>query len=185
MSKALRLIAAAIFGCVAQTTLSEYIRIGGVAPDLMIAVLVAITTYCGSYGGFCTGSVMSMFYDASVGYVLALNMVGYTFIGWAAPLLRNVFGRLFRRLKHKSALEMALVCFLLTILREVLYIGYLFLIGGEQNLMTLIRMLLCAAYSAVAVIPVSYVIKRIMTWHPFKRRKKRDEFADESTTTTR
>ena len=77
-----------------------------VTPDMMIAFLVALTRQCGSYGGFCMGSVMAMFYDASVGYALAINLVGYTFIGWLAPILRvRVFGRLFQKLKIRFVVQ--------------------------------------------------------------------------------
>ena len=55
MSKTLRLILLSLLTCVAQTTLVRYIRIGGVVPDVMIAMLVALTSICGSYGGFCMG----------------------------------------------------------------------------------------------------------------------------------
>ena len=55
MSRALRLMLVAILACVMQTNLVGYIRIAGVAPDIMIAALVLLTSYTGSYGGFCTG----------------------------------------------------------------------------------------------------------------------------------
>ena len=104
MSKTLRLIFLSMLTCVVQTTLVRYIRIGSVAPDVMIATLVALTSTCGSYGGFCVGSLMAMLYDAGVGYVLAINLVCYTFIGWAAPLLRRSQAQALRRLKLKGYL---------------------------------------------------------------------------------
>ena len=146
MSKALRLLLVAVIACVLQTTLVGYIRIAGVAPDLMIVALVLLTSYTGPYGGFCTGSVMALLYDASVGYVLAINLIGYTFIGYLAPLMRKVLDDRMKKLKHKSDLVMTIICFFLTLVREVLYIGYLFLIGSEQSMVTLMRALLCAGY---------------------------------------
>lgn len=171
MSRVLRLLLLSMLGCVMQTTLSGYIRIAGVAPDLMIALLVAVTSYGGPYTGFCVGSVMAMLYDASVGYVLALNLVGYTFIGWAAPLIRRFLQQKLRKLKHKSVLVMTVTCFFLTCVREILYIGYLFLIGSEINAVTLLRMLLCAGYSTVMLLPMMLFVRRIMTWHPRRARK--------------
>ena len=105
MSMLLKLCVSAILACVCQTNLSQYIRIAGVAPDLLIVVLVVLTSYTGAYGGFCTGALTSMLYDASVGYVLAINMVSYTFIGWAAPMLRVFLNRKLKKLKHKSVLD--------------------------------------------------------------------------------
>ena len=174
MSKALRLILVAVLACVAQTTLVGYLRVAGVAPDLMIVALVLLTSYTGSYGGFCTGSLMALLYDASVGYVLAINLIGYTFIGYIAPVLRAVADRKLSKLKHKSDLVMTLICFALVLLREVLYIGYLFLIGSEQSMVTLLRALFCALYSAVLITPGTFLIKPVMTGHVRIRKKKSD-----------
>ena len=171
MSRALRIVVTAFVACIIQTTLVGYIRIAGVAPDMLIVFLVLLTGYTGAYGGFCTGSVMAMLYDASVGYVLAINLVAYTFIGWAAPMLRSAMNKKLRKMKHKSVLEMMLICFFLTLMREMLYIGYLFLIGSEQGFVTVMRMLLCAAYSAVMILPGSLVMRVIM--RAFKSKKSR------------
>lgn len=162
VSRALRLILVAVIACVMQTNLVGYIRIAGVAPDIMIAALVLLTSYTGSYGGFCTGSVMALLYDASVGYVLAINLIAYAFIGYLASLLRRVLDEKMKKLKHKSALVMTMICFFLTLMREVLYIGYLFLIGSEQSMMTLVRAVLCASYSAILITPGYFLIRPLM-----------------------
>ena len=114
---------------------------------------------------------MSMFYDASVGYALAINMVAYSFVGFACPHLRKGLEKLFAKLKLKSILVMMLICFFFVMLREFLYIGYLFLIGSEQSLITLVRALLCSGYSALMILPGSYLISRVMHWHlPLKKK---------------
>ena len=154
----------AVIACVCQTNLVQYIRIAGVAPDMLIVFLVLLTSYTGAYGGFCTGAVTAMLYDASIGYVLAINMVAYTFIGWAAPMLRGFLNKKLRKLKHKSILVMMLICFGLTLMREVLYIGYLFLIGSEQSLITLVRAVLCCGYSALMILPGTFVTSKVMRW---------------------
>lgn len=178
MSRALKLIFISMLACVCQTNLTQYIRIADVAPDMLIVFLVVLTSYTGAYGGFCTGALTAMFYDASVGYVLAINLVAYTFIGWAAPMLRVFLDKKLRKLKHKSHLVMMLIAFLLTLMREVLYIGYLFLIGAEQGLMTLIRALLCSAYTALWIIPFIFVVRKIMRWK-LPLRKKGEDLTDE------
>ena len=178
MALTIKLIISAVVACVCQTTLVEHIRIAGVAPDLLIVFLVLLTSYTGAYGGFCTGALLSMLYDASVGYVLAINMVAYTFIGWAAPMMRAVLNKKLKKLKHKSYLVMMLICFFLTLMREVLYIGYLFLIGSEQSVVTIIRALLCCAYSALMILPTSFLVRKIMRRTPSKRKISRD-FEDE------
>ena len=182
MSLTIKLILSAIAACVCQTNLVEHIRIAGVAPDLLIVFLVLLTSYTGPYGGFCTGALLSMLYDASVGYVLAINMVAYTFIGWAAPMMRAVLNRKLKKLKHKSYLVMMLICFFLTMMREVLYIGYLFLIGSEQSIVTLLRAILCCAYSAFMILPTSLLVRRIMQIR-FNLRKKHSDFKEEPAAT--
>ena len=101
MSRTLKLSLIAVLACVCQTNLSQYIRIAGVAPDLIIVFLVLITSYTGAYGGFCTGALTAMLYDASVGYVLAINLVGYTFIGWAKTANGNVINNVVTKLASK------------------------------------------------------------------------------------
>ena len=165
MSRLLKLFLMAVIACVWQTNLVQYMRIGGVAPDMIIVFLVLLTSYTGAYGGFCTGALTAMFYDASIGYVLAINMVAYTFIGWASPVLRGFLNKKLRKLKHKSMLVMMLICFLFTLMREVLYVGYLFLIGSEQGLITLVRAILCCAYSALLILPGSLITAKVMNWH--------------------
>ena len=174
MSKVLKLCFVAILACVCQTNLSQVLRIAGVAPDLLIVFLVLLTSYTGAYGGFCTGALTAMLYDASVGYVLAINLVAYTFIGWAAPMLRSFLNTKLRKLKHKSILVMMLICFFLTLMREVLYIGYLFLIGSEQSVITVLRALMCAGYSALMILPAGILLRHIMRWHLPARRKQAD-----------
>ena len=184
MSKTLRLILLSMAACVVQTTLVQYIRIGGVAPDVMIAMLVALTGWCGPYGGFCVGSLTAMLYDASVGYVLAINLVCYTFIGWAAPLVRGSLEQALRRLKHKSHLVLFVLGFFLTLLRELVDVGYLFLIGSDLGVGTLLRSLLCCAYSGVLVFPVRILSGWVMTWSPrFLQKNRKEEFADDPAVT--
>ena len=178
MTRTLKLVFAAIIACLCQTNFVQYIRIAGIAPDMFIVFLVLLTSYTSSYGGFCVGSLMAMLYDASVGYVLALNLVGYTFIGWAAPMLRGFLDEQFRKLKHKSVMVMMILCFFLTLIREVLYIGYLFLIGSEQSVITVLRALLCAGYSALMILPAGFLLRRIMRWR-LPARGKQDDLVED------
>jgi len=184
VSRTLKLLVAAILACICQTNLVQYIRIAGVAPDMLIVFLVLLTSYTGPYGGFCTGCVLAMLYDASVGYALAINLVAYPFIGWASPMIRHFMyqKKLMKIMKHKSFLVMMLICFGMTLIREILYIGYLFLIGSEQSFITLIRALLCSGYSALMIIPDFFILNRIMRWH-LPRSKNKPDFDEPSNVT--
>lgn len=172
----------AILAVICQTNLAGYLRAADVAPDLMIAFLVSITSYAGPYSGFCVGSLMAMLYDANVGYALAINLVLYTFIGWAAPMLRMSMNNRLRKIKHKSYLEIMLICLFLTLVHEVVCVGYLFLIGAEQSLVTVVRAVMCAGYSALMTIPINPLTKKIMTWHPVQKKKKKADLADDDVT---
>lgn len=168
MSRAIRIVITVILACICQTDLVRYIRIATIAPDMLTVFLVLLTGYTGAYGGFCAGSLLAMLYDASVGYVLAINLVCYTFIGWASPMLRRAMNVKLRKVKHKSYLELMLICFFLTLMREIVYIGYLFLIGAEQSMVTILRALLCSAYSSAMILPGSFVVHKIMSIHPLR-----------------
>lgn len=180
MSRAIKLALLPIVACIFQTNLARLFRFAGVAPDMIIVFLVVLTSYTGAYGGLCLGALTAMFYDASVGYVLAINLVAYTLIGWSSVMMRGFLDEKLQKLKHKSVLVMMLICFSLTLMREILYIGYLFLIGSDQSVITLLRALICAAYSALLVIPGSLLLRKFMNWRPFKRRTKED-LVDEAT----
>lgn len=179
MSFTLKLILVSVLACVSQTNLAGYIHIAGVAPDMLIVFLVLLSSYTGAYGGFCVGALTAMLYDASVGYVLAINLVGYTFIGWASPMLRVFLDKKMKKLKHKSVLVMMLICFFLTLAREILYIGYLFLIGSEQSMITVVRAILCAGYSALMIVPCSFLLRKMMKWH-LRRVQKTEDLHDEN-----
>ena len=153
MSRAIRIVITVILACICQTDLVKYIRIATIAPDMLTVFLVLLTGYTGAYGGFCAGSLLA-----------------YTFIGWASPMLRRAMNVKLRKVKHKSYLELMLICFFLTLMREIVYIGYLFLIGAEQSMVTILRALLCAAYSSAMILPGSFVVHKIMSVHPFKRK---------------
>lgn len=179
MSKAIRLFTIAIIGCVLQTNFSQYIRFADIAPDLMIAIIVVLTSFCSLGGGFCTSALMIMFYDASVGYVMALNPVAYILISLAASGMRMFFDAKLVKWKHKSFLIIMVIAFVMTFCREVVYAVYLFLIGSQWTLMTLVRLVLCSAYTAVMTIPCIYLVRALMSWHPFRRRKKNIPDLDE------
>ena len=163
MSRAIRIVITVILACICQTDLVKYIRIAGVAPDMMTVFLVLLTGYTGAYGGFCAGSVMALLYDASVGYVLAINLVCYTFIGWAAPMLRHAMDKQLHRVKHKSYFELIVICFF---------------IGAEQSIVTILRALLCSAYSAVMILPCSLIQNKIMSVHIIRKKKNEDLVGD-------
>lgn len=178
MSRAIRIVMTVILACICQTDLCEVHPNRGCSTGYDDGFSGSADGYTGAYGGFCAGSVMALLYDASVGYVLAINLVCYTFIGWAAPMLRHAMNKQLHRVKHKSYFELIVICFFLVLVREGVYIGYLFLIGAEQSIVTILRALLCSAYSAVMILPCSLIQNKIMSVHIIRKKKNEDLVGD-------
>ena len=105
------------------------------------------------------------------------------FIGYIAPLMRKVLDEKLKKLKHKSDLVMTVICFFLTLMREILYIGYLFLIGSEQSMITVVRALLSAGYSALLITPGFFLMKPLMRVKVIPGRKKKQDLVDDETKT--
>ena len=148
--------------CLAQTNLAGLLRVSGVAPDFMIATLAALSPYYGWAGGLCTGALMSMLYDSAVGYALALDLILYTALGYFSPMMMAALRRHMARLPGEPYPALFLMTFFMTAIREVADIGYLFLIGAEQGMITLIRLLICSGLTAVLSLPVGWLVSRMM-----------------------
>ena len=158
MSRAIKLFVLSMLACLLQTELSRYIRIFTVAPDFIIILLTLMTDEYGVFGGFVAGALMALFYDSTTGYAPAINLVVYTFIGYMAPFLRQNLNSAFRKLKHKRFLEFMIIVFSLTMIRELIYIGYLFLVGAEQGFSTIFRLFVCVIYSTALVVPIAILV---------------------------
>ncbi len=158
MSRTLRLLALVMLAVILQTNIAMHIRIANVAPDFMILILVMLSEGYGSFGGFCAGALMGLFYDASVGTVLAINLVSYTFIGYIVPVMKSAMDNRLHRIGHRKIIILMTITFVVVALREILDIGYLFLIGAEQSTVTILRMFICCFYTAALIIPSSAVL---------------------------
>lgn len=179
MSRAIRIVITVILACICQTDLVKYIRIGGRSTGYDDGFSgSADGVYRRIWRVFAPAALWHCSTNASVGYVLAINLVCYTFIGWAAPMLRHAMNKQLHRVKHKSYFELIVICFFLVLVREGVYIGYLFLIGAEQSIVTILRALLCSAYSAVMILPCSLIQNKIMSVHIIRKKKNEDLVGD-------
>ena len=170
MSRAIRIVITVILACICQTDLVKYIRIATIAPDMLTVFLVLLTGYTGAYGGFlrrqparhavrCERRLRS----GDQSGLLHVHRVG---VADAAP--RNEREAQKSKTQKLPGIDAHLL--FLTLMREIVYIGYLFLIGAEQSMVTILRALLCAAYSSAMILPGSFVVHKIMSVHPFKRK---------------
>ncbi len=128
----------------------------------MIAALAGLAPYYGWMGGLTAGALMAMLYDSAVGYALALDLVLYSVLGYFSPLMALGFRARLERFARFKSLPAMLMAFFMTAIREIADIGYLFLIGAEQGLVTLIRALIACALTALVTLPVNLVISRFM-----------------------
>ena len=158
MTKFLKICLVVFLSVLCQTNLSGYLRFDSIAPDLMIAALVALTDFQTSYGGICCGMVVGMLYDSTVGYVVALDLIAYTAIGYFTPLLRKFLSDRIPPFALQKPAVMGILCFIMTMLREFFDLGYLFLIGAEQSLVSLRRMLICCVITTILLIPVYFLV---------------------------
>ncbi|MBQ9009369.1 MAG: hypothetical protein IJ088_08580, partial [Clostridia bacterium] len=152
MTRFLKLFFLSLLVCVIQTELARYVRIFTVAPDFMILFLALLTDDYGTFGGFVAGALIGLFYDTTTGYAPAINLVVYTFIGFMAAFIRKGLDNVLRKMKHKRFLEFMIITFSMTMVREIIYIGYLFLVGAEQGYVTFFRMFVCVFYTTLLVL---------------------------------
>ena len=160
MTRLLKLVAIIFIASLCQTNLASLLRIHGVAPDFMLAVLAALAAHYGWMGCMCSALLMAMLYDSTVGYIVALNIVVYGVLGYFSPMLfhgiRNALPKPAQLSKRLIALFATTV--IITFVRELFDIGYLFLVGAEFGLHTAIRGILCCLLTAVLSLPVGLAI---------------------------
>jgi cell shape-determining protein MreD len=166
LTRVLKILLCLILVCTLQTTLVRFIAINRISPDLIVCWLVVMSETYGPFGGFCSGAVASMLYDANVGYIMAVNLVVGTAIGYFCTLLVPYFRKVFRKSKIASWLAMMLTAFISCIIKDIVNIGYLFLIGSTlldlENLpVTLLRLAVSSLYSVMMILPLGLLRRRI------------------------
>ena len=113
-------------------------------------------------GGLTAGALMAMLYDASVGYALALDLILYGILGYFSPLMYEGLLARTRRFSRFRSLPLMLMAWLMSAIREIADIGYLFLIGAEQGLVTLVRALIACTLTALVTLPVNLIVSRLL-----------------------
>lgn len=78
---------------VLQSTLFQLMRIGEVAPNFMIILIVSFALLRGSKEGMIIGAIAGIIYDSTFGLILGPTTVAYAFIGWLCGRFNKNFYR--------------------------------------------------------------------------------------------
>lgn len=76
-----------------ESTLFQYIRIGGIGPNFMIMLIVSFALLRGSKEGMAIGSVAGLLYDISFGLHIGPTLLSYMFIGFVCGKFNKNFYR--------------------------------------------------------------------------------------------
>ena len=76
-----------------EATLFQYLRIGNIAPNFMIMIIVSFALLRGSKEGAIVGAVAGFLYDISFGMHLGPTIISYALIGYICGKLNKNFYR--------------------------------------------------------------------------------------------
>lgn len=78
---------------VLESTLFQYIRIGGIGPNFMIMIIVSFALLRGSKEGMIIGAASGLLYDISFGLHIGPILLSYMFIGFVCGKFNKNFYR--------------------------------------------------------------------------------------------
>lgn len=114
-----------------EATLFEYIRIGGIAPNFMIMLVVSFALLRGSKEGMIVGAAAGLLNDISFGMHLGPTILSYAIIGYACGKFNKNFYR-----------ENFIIPFSCTLLSSLFYSGthiISFILRGKLNIAYFIK----------------------------------------------
>ncbi|MFO7172103.1 MAG: rod shape-determining protein MreD [Bacillota bacterium] len=119
-------VLAAILGVafLAQTTVAGFLQIGGVAPNLLQAVVVSYGLLFGSPVGAVAGALVGLLRDVAFGRYIGLSVLSLGAVGWVAGLVE-------RRVYQENPLLPVLGGLLSTFLAEGIHYGVLRLLDPD------------------------------------------------------
>ncbi|MGL4345890.1 MAG: rod shape-determining protein MreD [Cellulosilyticaceae bacterium] len=110
-----------------SATVFQYLRIGGVAPNFMIMIIVAFALLRGSKEGALIGAFAGALYDIVFGMVFGATIITYSIIGYMCGKLNKNY--------YRENFIMPFVCTLMSSIFSSLASIFLFLMRGRTNVM--------------------------------------------------
>lgn len=108
-----------------STTVLQYLRIGGVAPNFMIMIIVAFALLRGSKEGGLIGAFAGALYDIVFGMGFGATMITYSIIGYMCGRLNKNY--------YRENFIMPFVCTLASSVFASLSSIFIFVMRGRMN----------------------------------------------------
>lgn len=145
-----------IINFIFQTTILQYVSIGGVVPNTTLITLVSISLLKGKKTGSILGISMGLLQDIVFSDVIGVNALIYFFIGYLVGLVDNkVF---------KDNLWVALIFTLLsTVFFHILFYVLMYFLSINMSFMAIFRkiVLIELIYNMILSIPIFRVINKL------------------------
>lgn len=134
-----------------EATLFQFVRIGGIVPNLMISIIVSFALLRGSKEGLLLGIEAGLLYDLSFGLNVGFTMILYGLIGAACGLFNKKF--------YRENFIIPFICILISVLfYNVIYILF-FVMKGKINLIYCIKSIMIP--EMIYTVTVSLIIYQL------------------------
>ena len=116
-----------------EMTLFKSIRIGGVAPDFMLMIIVSFALLRGSKEGALIGALAGLFYDVTFGMFIGQHTVAYILIGYVCGKFNKNF--------YRENFIMPFFCTLFSSLFMSCSSMFIYVMRGKANLLFFLKAL--------------------------------------------
>lgn len=158
MKKALQIFLAVFAMFIVQTTVLPYFTFLEMKPDLLAAIIVYYTLNGDVYVGFCTGAVVGLLMDGMVGNLAIFYLLVYPLMGYVSAFAARFFAE--RLTKARLAMLLPpILCALIVAIYEALLLAYIYLNSVDISILLAFRSLRIVIYSALASLPVYYLLR--------------------------
>lgn len=144
--------------CSLEVSLSRYIEIFGIAPNIVLAFVVSAAIICGPITGGIIGLVCGIFTDALSSGLTVLNSITYMYIGALCGIA------VINYLRKNAAVGMLFTFLSLIIYEEIAHFLH-FTIWNASGLFSgfIYPILPAAVYSAVVSVPIFFLTKALFS----------------------